>query len=55
MTDQEFDNIIKKAYEDANKDYLATQATKACEHCPNNPKNGGSGVCFCILGQHTVW
>ena len=22
----------------------------ACEKCSNNPKNGGSGVCHCILG-----
>ena len=22
----------------------------ACSSCPNNPKNGGSGICHCILG-----
>ena len=22
-----------------------------CEYCSNNPKNGGSGICHCILGQ----
>lgn len=22
-----------------------------CRTCPNNPANGGSGICFCILGQ----
>ena len=27
----------------------------ACENCPNNPKNGGDGVCFCILGQNIVY
>lgn len=26
----------------------------ACENCPNNPKNGGDGVCFCILGQQNI-
>lgn len=25
-----------------------------CEHCPNNPKNGGSGVCNCIVGLPKV-
>lgn len=25
-----------------------------CENCPNNPKNGGDGVCFCILGQQNI-
>lgn len=28
--------------------------TKACENCPNNQKNGGDGICFCILGQINV-
>lgn len=23
----------------------------ACVNCSNNPKNGGSGICFCTLGQ----
>lgn len=23
----------------------------ACDCCPNNPKNGGSGICFCTLGS----
>ena len=27
----------------------------ACEDCPSNPKNGGDGVCFCILGQNIVY
>lgn len=26
-----------------------------CEHCSNNPKNGGSGICHCILGQSVVY
>ena len=25
-----------------------------CDNCSNNPKNGGSGVCNCILGTPTV-
>lgn len=24
---------------------------EACENCSANPKNGGDGICFCILGQ----
>jgi hypothetical protein len=23
----------------------------SCINCPSNPKNGGSGICFCTLGQ----
>lgn len=26
----------------------------ACVNCPSNPKNGGSGVCFCTLGQQQI-
>ena len=42
-------------------DYLNTYNSKdllinnfeqsACEGCSNNPKNGGSGICNCTLGQ----
>ena len=24
---------------------------EACKDCSANPKNGGDGICFCILGQ----
>ena len=26
-----------------------------CDNCSNNPKNGGSGICHCILGQQTIY
>lgn len=26
-----------------------------CEHCSNNPKNGGSGICHCILGGTPIY
>lgn len=29
--------------------------TSACSKCPNNPANGGSGVCLCTLGQQTIY
>ena len=25
-----------------------------CQHCSNNPINGGSGICHCILGQPQI-
>ena len=25
-----------------------------CDSCSNNPKNGGSGICNCILGQPPI-
>ncbi len=29
-------------------------SNEACVNCPSNPKNGGSGICFCILGQQAI-
>lgn len=26
----------------------------ACVNCSNNPKNGGTGICFCTLGQMQI-
>ena len=26
-----------------------------CNNCGNNPKNGGSVICNCILGQQTIY
>ena len=27
----------------------------ACANCSANPKNGGDGICFCILGQMVIY
>lgn len=27
----------------------------SCQYCPNNPKNGGSGFCHCILGTNIFY
>ena len=26
-----------------------------CQCCSNNPKNGGSGICHCILGNPIIY
>lgn len=36
-----------------NKTFVQTTGS-ACEHCSNNPKNGGSGVCHCTLGLQPI-
>ena len=28
---------------------------EACARCSNNPKNGGSGICHCILGSRIFY
>lgn len=27
---------------------------QSCRNCPNHPSNGGSGICFCILGTKPI-
>lgn len=27
----------------------------ACDNCPNNYENGGSGICNCTLGQQIIY
>ena len=34
---------------------VPSDASDPCEFCSNNPKNGGTGVCLCILGNKTKW
>lgn len=29
--------------------------SNACKNCSNNPNNGGSGICHCILGITTTY
>ena len=29
--------------------------SNACKHCSNNPRNGGSGICHCILGNNITY
>lgn len=33
---------------------LPSDASDPCEFCTNNPKNGGSGICWCTLGTKTI-
>ena len=34
----------------SNPDVSGERPYNVCESCSNNPKNGGSGICFCTLG-----
>lgn len=33
----------------------AAYDSSSCKYCSNNPKNGGSGICHCILGQEASY
>ena len=44
-----------KKKEEKQKDIYELEQKKsfeneACKNCSNHPKNGGSGICHCILG-----
>ena len=34
---------------------MFTLNSTPCEKCPSNPKNGGSGICFCTLGNPVIY
>lgn len=46
-----------KEYEDKFKQesLMGDFEQSACTNCPNNIKNGGSGICFCTLGQQAIY
>ena len=54
------EDIIEKDYgenglvTDFNKNYQFNPSSP-CDQCPNNPKNGGSGICHCTLGNTIKW
>lgn len=35
-------------------DVTLSDVPDACKTCPNHPSNGGSGVCFCIMGTQKI-
>ena len=57
----DWDSIDIKTSTDWNSTHLDTSSNitafgrEACENCSSNPKNGGDGICFCILGQNIVY
>ena len=62
VSSTDWDSINIKTSTDWDSTNIKTSSTintafgkKACEDCPSNPKNGGDGVCFCILGQNIVY
>ena len=45
---EEYDNKL------GNVDLMGDFEQPACVNCPNSIKNGGSGICGCVLGQVPV-
>jgi len=56
------EEILKliEIFEESNKYFNYTytysnQTNSYCEYCSNHPKNGGSGICHCILGTPIIY
>lgn len=46
-----------KSFETLNGNLFGIDLNKvpeSCHGCPQHPSNGGSGICFCILGQPLI-
>ena len=37
------------------ENYFYDDNNSQCNNCPNNPRNGGNGICHCILGTHGIY
>ena len=52
----EHEEIVRVPFKEnyVNTVYTNNYLPSACDNCSNNPKNGGSGICHCILGGMKV-
>ena len=41
-------------YDNMCKETPKVDIPEPCKKCSNHPRNGGSGVCLCTLGSHTI-
>jgi len=63
-TFEELMDLIYKGIEEKNPNKLVPYKdienynwyeSNTCKNCSNNPKNGGSGICHCILGSQITY
>lgn len=48
-------NLNLSTFDELSKSLIRDDfSNEACVNCSNNPKNGGSGICFCTLGQMQI-
>ena len=56
MANDELSKLIETLLKNCtDEDPYIVRENNPCVHCPNNPQNGGSGICHCILGQQTIY
>lgn len=44
-----------KVFDEVPSITITNLTNTSCEYCSNNPKNGGSGICNCIMGCPTIY
>ena len=49
-SDEEKEDVIRIPYA-----YDKIDFPDPCKNCSNNPQNGGSGICHCILGTKVIY
>lgn len=48
-------NTYTSTFDELSKSLIRDNfSNEACVNCPSNPKNGGTGICFCTLGQQQI-
>lgn len=55
--------LVRRNNSEVNKDYITEelkyacteQLMDACKFCQNNPNNGGTGFCHCVLGSSVIY
>lgn len=53
LNDKSYD-LTQDIYYKIGVEYIK-QFSEACKNCPNNPNNGGIGICNCILGNSNIY
>ena len=48
------EDVVRIPYLGENVSY-SLYDNPACQKCSNNPINGGSGICHCILGNQIIY
>ena len=51
LTEEEYVKQTEEHFKWIKEHSLNNFQNHSCNKCPNNPKNGGNGICNCILGQ----
>lgn len=55
LTSEEYEEETREHLEWLKNNALNKFEQPACKNCSSNPKNGGDGICLCILGTPVIY